>query len=97
MNVTGISGPTPSTAQVIAPTPSRKTGEFVKLLGRLVGQVNDKQMKAETTVKDLVAGKIENVHEIMLVEAEADISFRMLLQARNKLVEAYKEIMRMQI
>jgi len=97
MNVTGISSLTPTAGQGVSPTPSRNTGEFVELLGRLVDQVNDSQLNAERAVKDLVAGKIENVHEVMLAEAEADISFRMLLQARNKLVEAYKEIMRMQI
>jgi flagellar hook-basal body complex protein FliE len=37
------------------------------------------------------------VHDVMLAEVESDMSFRMLLQTRNKLVEAYKEIMRMQI
>ena len=54
-------------------------------------------MKAEEAVKALAAGKIENVHEVMLAEVEADLSFKMLAQTRNKLVEAYKEVMRMQI
>jgi len=97
MNVTGVDSLIHGLGPAIKPTPGSDNTEFVGELRRLIDGVNDKQLKAEAAVKDFAAGKIENVHEVMLIEAEADISFRMLLQARNKFVEAYKEIMRMQI
>lgn len=97
MKVTGISGPGPSELQHAARPTQGTAAEFVSLLDKFVGDVNDSQMKADETVRALAAGKIENVHEVMLAEVEADLSFKMLVQTRNKLVEAYKEVMRMQI
>ncbi len=97
MKVTGISGPGPSELQHAARPTQGTAAEFVSLLDKFVDDVNDSQMRAEGAVKALAAGKIENVHEVMLAEVEADLSFRMLAQTRNRLVEAYREVMRMQI
>ena len=72
-------------------------GAFGEIFEKMIDSVNDSQIKATQAVKDFALGKIENVHDLMLAEVEADTSFRMLAQTRNKLVEAYKEIMRMQI
>jgi len=97
MKAVGISGPSPQ-HQLIRPAPRRpQAAGFARLLEKAIDQVNDKQLKADQALKDFALGKIENVHDLMLAEVEADTSFRMLAQARNKLVEAYKEIMRMQI
>ena len=84
MDVTGIDSLIHGVGQAIRPTPGSNNTEFVGELRRLIDGVNDKQLKAEAAVRDFAAGKIENVHEVMLIEVEADISFRMLLQARKK-------------
>ena len=97
MKVPGISGSMSIAAAQARPAERGSAKGFVDLLARMVDIANDRQLKAEQGVKDFAAGKIENVHEVMLAETEADLSFKMLLQTRNKLVEAYKEIMRMQI
>jgi flagellar hook-basal body complex protein FliE len=97
MKVTGISSPALNELQRAASPTGGTAGGFVSLLDKFVDGVNDRQVKAEDAVRDLAAGKIENIHEVMLAEAEADLSFKMLVQTRNKLVEAYKEVMRMQI
>jgi flagellar hook-basal body complex protein FliE len=97
MKVTQISGPAPNELQRAVRPTQGSSAEFVSLLDKFVGDVNDRQMKAEEAVRALAAGKIENVHDVMLAEVEADLSFRMLAQTRNKLVEAYREVMRMQI
>ena len=44
-----------------------------------------------------MVGKSKNIHETMIALNKADIAFRMTLQVRNKLVEAYQEIIRMQV
>ena len=72
-------------------------GAFGEVFEKMIDSVNDSQIKATQAVKDFALGKIENAHDLILAEVEADTSFRMLAQTRNKLVEAYKEIMRMQI
>ena len=83
---------------IATPAPAQNAGPgFGDILGSAVDAVNDKQLTAQQAVLDFATGKAENVHDVMLAEVEADISFKMLSQTRNKLVEAYKEIMRMDI
>jgi flagellar hook-basal body complex protein FliE len=44
-----------------------------------------------------MTGQTSNLHEVIVAMSEADLSFRLMMQVRNKLLEAYKEIMRMQV
>jgi len=56
----------------------------------------DKEIKeADLKTQEFAVGKRHDLHEIMIASAKADLSFRLLSQVRNKLLEAYKEIMRM--
>ena len=87
---------TPKTAAMPAPPQNVGPG-FRDILGSAIDTVNDKQLAAQQAITDFAAGKADNVHDVMLAEVEADISFKMLAQTRNKLVEAYKEIMRMDV
>ncbi|HUS57331.1 MAG TPA: flagellar hook-basal body complex protein FliE [Planctomycetota bacterium] len=100
MAINSIGGVKP--AAVAFPTPQVQRpggvgGGFGELVGKMIDEVNDKQLTAQKTMNDFAAGKTENVHDVMLAEAEADLSLKMLLTTRNKLVEAYKEIMRMDV
>ncbi|MEZ6184840.1 MAG: flagellar hook-basal body complex protein FliE [Planctomycetota bacterium] len=70
---------------------------FMDKLGDALGEVNDAQTRADQAVQDLAAGKVEDVHDVMLAMTEADLSFRLMLEVRNKLVEAYQEVSRMQV
>ena len=54
-------------------------------------QIKDADQKAE----DFALGKEYDLHEIMIASEKADLSFRLLLRIRNKLLDAYQEIMRM--
>jgi flagellar hook-basal body complex protein FliE len=51
--------------------------------------------EADQSVRDLAVGKRHDLHEIMIATEKADVSFKFLMQIRNKLLEAYQEIMRM--
>ncbi len=74
-----------------------KATSFAELLKRSIDQVNDYQHEADTAVKDLVAGRNKNIHETMLTLERADMSLKLMMQVRNKVLDAYKEIMRMQV
>jgi len=80
-----------------APQAQPAGGGFGELVGKMIDSVNEKQLNAQNVMNDFAAGKVENVHDVVLAEAEADLSMQMLLTTRNKLVEAYKEIMRMDV
>lgn len=68
---------------------------FADKIKNAVRSVNDMNVKADKSAEELMQGKT-GIHEAMLDLQRADISLRILLQIRNKAMEAYKEIMHMQ-
>ncbi|MGR3317812.1 MAG: flagellar hook-basal body complex protein FliE [Candidatus Anammoxibacter sp.] len=70
---------------------------FKKTLGSFVNDVNEMQLKADSKIEDFATGKITNMHEVMISMKKAEMSFQFLMEMRNKLVEAYKEVSRMQV
>ena len=68
---------------------------FQDTLKSIVSQVEGQLEEASQKVEDFAVGKGESLHETMIASEKAGLSFRLLLQIRNKLLEAYQEIMRM--
>ena len=62
----------------------------------MLGEVNQQQVDADNALQDLVSGKTDSVQDVVLTMAKADLSFRMVLEIRNQVLDAYKEIQRMQ-
>lgn len=76
---------------------NRKTGQggFEDTLRSLVSQVDRQIKEADQKSEEFAVYGKHNLHEVMIAAEKADISFRFLLQVRNKLLEAYQEIIRM--
>ena len=70
---------------------------FSETLADSLGQVNALQNDADKAIEEFVSGKSQNIHETMISVNKADIAFRMTMQVRNKIVEAYQEVLRMQV
>ena len=70
---------------------------FSDILRDSVDKVNQYQNQADTAIKELVAGRSKNIHETMLTVERADTSLKLMMQVRNKILDAYREIMRMQV
>jgi flagellar hook-basal body complex protein FliE len=70
---------------------------FGNILKDSIGEVNTLQHEASQAVEALTAGRSSDVHNTMIALQKADISFRLLMQIRNKVVSAYETVMRMQI
>ena len=87
-----ISSPSP----VNSPNAVADSG-FFQMLQKSLEEVNHEQLNADASVKDLIAGRNKNIHETMLAVQKADLSLKTMMQVRNKILEAYKEIMRMQV
>lgn len=75
-------------------TRSQETG-FAEKLKNSIMEVNQRQQDADQAIEKVVTGEL-GIHEGMLKIQEADISLRLLLQVRRKVMDAYTEIMRMQ-
>ncbi len=72
-------------------------GGFGNVLEHFVHQVNDKQLQATQSVTGLLAGQNVPLHQAMIAMEEASISFQLMVEVRNKLLEGYQELMRMQV
>jgi flagellar hook-basal body complex protein FliE len=72
-------------------------GDFSNVLGRLIQDVNAKQAAANTAIQDLNSGGNVSLHQAVLAMEEASVSFQLMVEVRNKLLESYQELMRMQI
>jgi flagellar hook-basal body complex protein FliE len=70
---------------------------FANVLGRMVEEVNAKQSAASDAVSALQGGQNISLHQAMIAMEEANVSFQLMIEVRNKLLESYQEIMRMQI
>ncbi|MBI5426919.1 MAG: flagellar hook-basal body complex protein FliE [Nitrospinae bacterium] len=70
---------------------------FADTLSESLAKVNSLQKEADKAIEDLVSGNSQNIHETMIAVNKADLAFRMTMQVRNKIVEAYQEVMRLQI
>jgi len=67
----------------------------VKGVGKYVSEVDDLQQASNTSVMDLLAGKNTDINSVVSAVAKADMSFKLLVGVRNKLIEAYKQTMNM--
>lgn len=73
------------------------SGSFSDLLEKTISSVNEHQVEADHAIKELIAGRNKNIHEAMLAVERAEMSLKLMTQVRNKVLDAYKEIMRMQV
>jgi flagellar hook-basal body complex protein FliE len=77
---------------------AQATGDsFGTLLGRLVEDVNAKQSAASSAVSALQSGQNVSLHQAMISMEEANVSFQLMVEVRNNLLQSYQEIMRMTI
>ncbi len=70
---------------------------FGDTLKGVVSDVDKMQKTAEESTRRMLTGEIEDVHQVMIAMEEAQTSFQLMMEIRNKIVEAYKEVMRMQV
>jgi flagellar hook-basal body complex protein FliE len=68
-----------------------------KFFSELVSKVNDIQVQSDKAIQGLASGENKNLHEVMIAVEKSSISFQFMSQIRNKALEAYQEVMRMQV
>jgi flagellar hook-basal body complex protein FliE len=75
----------------------KKSGfaETVKAAGNCISRVDDLQQSSDMSIKDLLSGRNEDITSVVSAVAKADMSFKLLVGVRNKLIEAYKQTMSM--
>ena len=70
---------------------------FSTVVDKVVGQANQHLQSANQSVDKLAKGETDDFQSVVMSMAKADLSFRFVMEIRNKLMDAYQEIMRMQV
>ena len=78
-------------------TPKSAAKAIATSFGKMIDEVNQDQTKAEKMVTEMVAGKNKDIAKTMIAMEKADVSLRLLMAVRNKMINAYQEMTRMQV
>ena len=94
----------PNVSQVSKPTTPAATGglkdakgDFSKFVKEYVSEVDGAQKESDSAIQDLLTGRNQDVTSVVAAVAKADMSFKLLVGVRNKIIEAYKQTMNMQL
>lgn len=89
-----LSLPMPPVAESAAVAPS---SQFANLFTQQISQLNDQLVGADLDVQRLAAGDASNLHQVMINLEQAKLSMQLVIQVRNHLLDAYHELMQMQM
>lgn len=92
-NVPGI----PNIPSTVVPGAGKQQGGFQAALEGAISQVNELRQVSHQSIDKFLSGEAEEVHQAVLATQQAELAFEMFLQVRNKVVQAYQEVMRMQV
>lgn len=70
---------------------------FSDTLQEAISNVNKLHVEADQAAQNLATGKTDNIAEVMIASEKADVALKVMVQVRNKIIDAYQEIMRMQV
>jgi len=86
--------------RIMVPTaaPNQPSGpsSFAKLLNEAVQQVNDVEKRSQGELQKFLSNE-SDLHSVMIALEKADLSFQVMMQVRNKIVQAYQELMKSQV
>jgi flagellar hook-basal body complex protein FliE len=83
--------------QPSAPVPAGTGGSFSQMLSEGIQGVNDKLVEADNLVRDFAVSDSIPVHQVTYALEQARLSFELMLQVRNRLLEGYQQLMNMQL
>ena len=81
--------------QLKTTSPKSAFADTVNAIGKHISKVDELQQSSEISIKDLLTGKNEDITSVVPAVAKADMSFKLLVGVRNKLIDAYKQTMNM--
>jgi flagellar hook-basal body complex protein FliE len=81
----------------VGPSTPQGGPSFKEMLSGEIEQVNRLQQESKEAIEDLAAGRRDDLESVMVATQKADTAFRMLLQVRNKVMDAYEEVKQMRV
>ena len=80
-----------------SPTDRVTAPGFAQMFEQFIKGVDRKKKISARETQDLILGRSDNIHEAVVKSQEAGVAFNLMIEVRNKLVDSYKELMRMQV
>ena len=87
---------TPEIPQALRQPRQTDKSSFTEFLKSAVDNVNELQNQSDTQIRKFLAGEGPDIHTVILAVNKAELSFQLMMQVRNKLLQAYQEVMRIQ-
>lgn len=100
MAIQGITGINPIASGItpIAAAEQKEEGiSFKDVLMNAINEVSSLEQESSRMTEDFIAGRTDNIHAVMIAGEKASVSLQFIMEVRNKVLEAYQEIMRMQV
>ncbi len=97
MNVSAVGGIGATSGIPAAKVAPKADSGFGDIVGKAIETASKAEQKADRIATDIATGGSSSVHELMVATTEATLSLELMVQVRNKAVEAYQEIMRIQV
>ena len=98
-SINGIARPTTSLSQPIErpKTPGEAQSKFANIFKSAIDNVNHMQNQSDLKTEALATGKIDDLHNVMIAAQKASITLETTVQVQRKMIDAYNEVMRMQV
>ncbi len=87
----------PDAHNPLASSAAASVGGFADMVTRGISEVNQQLLVSQTGLQRLATGETQNLHQVMIQLEESRTSFQLMMQVRNRLLEAYQDVMKMQI
>ena len=97
MRSANVNVPKPNIENPAGPAGASGSKSFADTLKEAVQNVNEAQKTADTKAQELATGKSQDVADVMISAEKADIALKLMVSVRNKIIEAYQEVMKMQV
>jgi flagellar hook-basal body complex protein FliE len=98
INPIGPIGQPQATGKTVKVQPNaRDVPSFKETLNGFLKDVNEMQNKAGESIERMAAGEVTDVHQVMMAAEEANVAFNLMMEIRNKVMDAYQEVMRIRL
>ena len=84
----------PAARRMFSRTPEAPEVNFEDMLAASIRQVNSLQLEADDKIRKLATGDVEDISEVALASSRADVALRLLMEVRNKFLDAYQSLSR---
>jgi len=95
--ISSISGSLPGIKQVKTAGSGQGEVSFKDMLLDAIYSVNQLQRESDAITEDFIAGRTDSIHDVMIAGTKASLALDFMIEVRNKILDAYQEIMRMQV